>query len=238
MKNEKNKYTTIIIYMIIFLVIPAIIYITWRLAPERYYLTGMVIILLSMFIFFVRFERRKPEARELVVLAVICTIAVISRAVFAMIPHFKPMSGIIMIAGLAFGGETGFFVGAVSAFVSNFMFMQGPWTPWQMFAYGVGGLAAGLLGNCGIMRSDKPVRTAVAGCIIVIAVVGPLLDTCALFTMGVEINKASMAVTYGAGLPLNCVHGAATFVTLLLFSKPMTEKLDRMKKKYGIMREE
>ncbi len=73
-----------------------------------YYLASVLIILYTMVPFFLVFERRKPQARELVVLAVLCAIAVASRAAFKMIDHFKPMTAIIMISGMAFGPEAGF----------------------------------------------------------------------------------------------------------------------------------
>ena len=76
--------------------------------------------------------------------AVLCALAVASRAAFAAVPHFKPMLAIVMLTGIAFGPEAGFLCGAISGFASNFIFGQGPWTPWQMFAYGIGGLLAGL----------------------------------------------------------------------------------------------
>lgn len=62
-----------------------------------------------------------------------------------MLPQFKPVAAIVIISGVAFGGETGFLVGAITAFVSNFFFGQGPWTPWQMFSFGIIGFLAGIM---------------------------------------------------------------------------------------------
>jgi energy-coupling factor transport system substrate-specific component len=66
-----------------------------------------------------------------------CGIAITSRAIFIWLPHFKPMTAIIIITGIAFGTESGFLAGTISEFVSNFIFGQGPWTQWQMFALGI-----------------------------------------------------------------------------------------------------
>ena len=73
-----------------------------ELINSQYYLISVVMILSSFAVFFFTFEKRRPHARELVTLAVMSAIAVASRAVFVMIPFFKPMSGIIMITGMAF----------------------------------------------------------------------------------------------------------------------------------------
>ena len=166
--------------------------------------------------------------KDFVTLAVLSAVAVVSRAAFAMEPHFKPITGIIMICGIAFGSGTGFFVGVISAFVSNFIFGQGPWTPWQMFAYGIAGVCAGFL---------KVLLTAVYGFFVVLLIVGPILDTGSLFMMANVITKETAGAVYLSGLPVNAIHGAATFITLLLFCRPLLEKLDRMKQKYGIMNE-
>ena len=95
--------------------------------------------------FFLLFERRKPRARELIVVAVLIAIAVAGRAAFFMVPQFKPVIAIVIIAAVCFGGETGFLVGAMTGFISNFFFGQGPWTPWQMFCFGIIGFLAGIL---------------------------------------------------------------------------------------------
>ena len=69
-------------------------------------------------------------------------------------PQFKPVVALVIIAGVCFGGETGFLVGAVTGFVSNFFFGQGPWTPWQMFALGIVGFIGGILFKKGFLRKD------------------------------------------------------------------------------------
>ncbi|MFR5092309.1 MAG: ECF transporter S component [Adlercreutzia equolifaciens] len=112
-----------------------------------YYLSGTLIVLFAIVPFFVAFEGRRPTAREIAVVAVLTALAVAARAAFVWVPHFKPMAAIIMIAGIAAGPQTGFLVGSVAALASNFIFGQGPWTPWQMLAFGVVGLVAGLLAD-------------------------------------------------------------------------------------------
>lgn len=209
-----------------------------ELINQNYYLISVLIIVLSFAVFFFSYEKRKPQAREIVTLAVMSAIAVASRAIFAMIPFFKPMMGIVMITGMAFGGGAGFLTGAVSGFVSNFIFGQGPWTPWQMFAYGVGGALTGFLAKKGIMHEEKKLRTAVIGYLLIQLIVGPILDVCSIFTMGNTIATEYVLAIFGSGVIPNAIHGLATFLTLLLACKPMMEKLNRMKLKYGMMSED
>lgn len=206
-----------------------------KLINSNYYLISVIMIVLAFVVFFVSYEKKKPQAREIVTLAVMSTIAVVSRAAFIMLPFFKPMMGIVMITGMAFGPGAGFLTGAVAGFVSNFIFGQGPWTPWQMFAYGVGGAIAGFFYKKNIMHEELKFQTALVGYALIQAVVGPLLDVCSIFTMGSTITFAYVITIFGAGLVPNAIHGLATFLTLLLLGKPMMEKLNRMKVKYGMM---
>lgn len=234
-KAKKQSLTkrTVVSALIILILVPLTIYLGWRFADKQYYITGLLIILYSIIPFFIAFERKKPNARELVIIAVMCAIAVASRAAFIWAPQFKPIVGIIIIAGVALGPETGFITGAVSAFVSNFIFGQGPWTPWQMFAFGIAGFLAGLLYQKGILSRNR-LPLSIFGGLVVLLIVGPILDTQALFSMISTVTPASAGATYLSGLPLNAVHAAAVFLTLLLLSKPMFDKLDRVKLKYGL----
>lgn len=208
-----------------------------QLINSHYYLLSVVVFLLAFGVFFFSYEKKKPQAREMVTLAVMSAIAVASRAAFIMIPFFKPMSGIIMITGMAFGPGAGFLTGAVSAFVSNFIFGQGPWTPWQMFAYAMAGLLAGFLRRKNIMHEDNRFQTGVAGFVIIQFIVGPILDTCSIFTMGQVVEKEFVLSIYASGIMPNLVHAIATLLTLFLLCRPMMEKLNRMKLKYGMMDE-
>ena len=209
-----------------------------ELISGNYYLISVGLILLAFVVFFFSYERRKPQAREMVTLSVMSAIAIASRAAFAMIPFFKPINGIIMITGMAFGPGAGFLTGVVSAFVSNFIFGQGPWTPWQMFAYGVGGAIAGWLRKKDIMHEELKLQTALVGYALIQAVVGPLLDVCSIFTMSNTITAQYVITIFGSGLIPNAIHGLATALTLFLLVKPMMEKLNRMKIKYGMMNKE
>lgn len=237
-KIKKLPTHTWISVLVICLMIPVVLMASKYFGNRRYYLCSLILIILSMVPFFLSFEKRKPEAREIVTLAVMCAIAVASRAVFIMVPHFKPLTGIVMITAMAFGAEAGFLTGAVSAFVSNFIFGQGPWTPWQMFAYGLAGFLTGLLTRTDILKKEKKLPAAVFGGLEVLLVTGPILDTCSIFLMSNEVNRESAAAIYLSGLPVNAVHAAATFLTIFLLLKPMMEKLDRIKVKYGMMEEE
>lgn len=232
--DEKKKIPRKLINMlVIFILAPVTLIISWKVGAKKYYLTSVLLIFYTMIPFFLSFEKRKPQARELVVLAVMTAIAVASRAAFIMLPHFKPMTAIIIITAVSFGAEAGFLTGAMSAFISNFIFGQGPWTPWQMFAYGIAGFLSGLLFAKGIIKKEK-IPLSIFGSVIVVFLVGPMLDISSVFTASSVFSFEVFMTAFVAGLPVNLVHMVATAITLFLFSGPLFEKLDRIKLKYGM----
>ena len=219
------------------LVIPLTLFLCMRLPGRGYYITSTLVIVELIVPFLLAFESRRPQARELVVIAVLSALAVAARVVIPL-PHFKAIFAVIMLSGIAFGPEAGFMVGAVSALASNFFYGQGAYTPWQMFAFGLAGLLAGYLCRAGVMTSGKRLVTALIGGGMILVLIGPILDTCTLFTMSSVINTEAVGAVYLSGLPFNAVHGAAVFLTLLILAHPMIEKLDRIKVKYGLMEAE
>lgn len=203
-----------------------------KLPGRGYYLTSTLVIVEILIPFLLAFEDRKPQARELVVIAVLSALAVAARVAIPL-PNFKAIFAIIMLSGVAFGSETGFLVGAVSAFASNFFYGQGAYTPWQMFAYGAGGMLAGFLFAPGRLPR-KPVVMGIFGFLAVTFFVGPLLDTCSVFLTLPQIRFATAWPLYLSGFPVNLSQGLCTCLTMLLFGRPLLEKLDRVKLQYGM----
>lgn len=230
------KKSTIATLLVFLLVIPATLFLGTRLSGRAYYFTSTLVIIEIMVPFLLAFEGRKPQARELVVIAVMAALSVAARVVIP-IPNFKAIFAIIMLSGIAFGPEAGFMVGAISAFASNFFYGQGAYTPWQMFAYGAGGMLAGFVfGKKWIPR--KPLAMGIFGFFTVLLFVGPLLDTCSVFLTLPVINLKTAWPLYVSGFPVNLSQGVCTFLTMVLFGRPLLEKLDRVKVQYGMMEDE
>ncbi|MEG1823006.1 MAG: ECF transporter S component [Clostridiales bacterium] len=203
------------------------------LEDRRYYVISLLIIFETMIPFFMVFENRKPQARELILIAVIAAIAVAGRAAFFMVPQFKPVVAIVIIAGVCLGAETGFLVGALTALVSNFFVGQGPFTPWQMFSLGIIGFLAGVLFEKGWL-SKKRLPLCVFGFFSALVIYGFLMDTCTILTSAFKSQQA-FYFTYLSGLPFNFILGVATSFFLFILANPMIEKIERIKIKYGLI---
>ena len=204
------------------------------LGGRKYYFIALLILLECMLPFFLIFESRKPQARELVVIAVLCAIGVAGRAAFFMLPQFKPVMALTIIAGVAFGGETGFLVGAMTMLVSNILFSQGPWTPWQMFCMGIIGFLAGVLFRKGLLRRSR-LSLCVFGALSAILIYGGIMNPASSLMWAGELKWELVLPYYLSGFPMDCIQAAATWLFLWFAAEPMLEKMDRIKVKYGLV---
>ena len=235
-KQRKLGKRTMVAAALILLCIPLTIFAgIMYLGNQHYNITALLVLLECMLPFFLVFESRKPKARELVVIAVLCAIGVAGRSAFFMLPQFKPVLALVIIAGVAFGGETGFLVGAVTMLASNVLFSQGPWTPWQMFSMGIIGFLAGILFRKGLLRRSRG-SLAIFGAFAAIVIYGGIMNPAsALMYSSQSINWEVIMAYYVSGLPMDLIHAAATVIFLLIAAEPMLEKLDRIKVKYGLI---
>jgi energy-coupling factor transport system substrate-specific component len=233
--SDRLSRRTLISTALILLVIPAtILFGIFVLDDRKYYFVSLLIILYTMLPFALVFEKRKPQARELIVIAVLSAIAVAGRAAFFMVPQFKPVVAIVIIAGVSFGAEAGFLVGAVAGFVSNFFFGQGPWTPWQMFCFGIIGFVAGILFKKGLLKKTR-LALCLFGGLATFFIYGGIINIGSLMMFTSTFSWEALLATYASGFWFDMVHAVATVVFLAILSRPMLEKLERIKSKYGLI---
>lgn len=220
------------------LLIPAIIAFGVIVLEDRsYYFVSLLILAVTMLPFLLVFEHRKPMARELVLLATLSALAVAGRAAFFMLPQFKPVVAIVILTAVTLGPEAGFLVGAVSGFVSNFFFGQGPWTPWQMFSFGIVGFLAGILAVRGILPKKRWALCLYGG-IATVVIYGGIMNFSSAILFGGKLTVKSLLAIYASGVPFDLIHGASTVIFLFFLANPMMEKIGRVQKKYGLLEEQ
>ena len=233
--KRKLAKRTVVAAVLVLLMIPLTLYIgVFYLDNKKYYFISLLVLLECMLPFFLIFEGRKPQARELVIIAVLCAIGIAGRAALFMLPQFKPVMAVTIIAGVAFGGETGFLVGAMTMLASNVLFGQGPLTPWQMFSMGIIGFLAGILFRKGLLRRNRG-ALCVFGALAAILIYGGIMNPASALTWVGELNEKVLLTYYISGLPFDCIQAAATWLFLWFGAEPMLEKLDRVKVKYGMV---
>lgn len=184
-----------------------------------------------------QYRRLKTLRREMVVIAVMCAIAVLSRSIFFMLPQIKPMAAIVMLTGALCGKRAGAVTGAVSILLSDFMFGQGPWTLFQMIGFCLLGMLAGLFCKCFLLQNRKIITLFSIVCGILVAVVyGIIVDTGTVIMYMRPYSLHTALPVYIAGIPFNLMHGISTTIFLLLMSGPVASKLNRVKQKYQIFK--
>ncbi len=191
---------------------------------------SVLIMILTIAAFYLRFEKKKVRSRRLVIIAVMTALSVLGRFIFGALPAFKPITAIVIVTAIWMGPECGFMVGTLTALISNFYFGQGPWTPFQMLAWGFIGLTAGLL--------SKPLKKNM----VLLAIFGALSGvfySCFMDIWTVLFYEEGFVWTlYKAALitaiPYIISYAVSTVVFLLLIGKPFGEKFDRVINKYGI----
>ncbi|MDO5402480.1 MAG: ATP-binding cassette domain-containing protein [Eubacteriales bacterium] len=233
-KNMPLLTRQLVMVIMILLAVPFTIYAgIYFLGDQKFLFISLLVLLECMLPFMLLFEGRKPQARELVMIAVICAICIAGRGLFYMFPEFKPVVALVVISGAALGAETGFLVGAVTMLVSNIMFGQGPWTPWQMFALGLTGFISGLI-FYNKRYGNSPVLLSLYGMMAALLVYGGIMNFGSAVMSYAALNKETIMSFYIAGLPIDSVRAAATFVFTLFLAKPVIEKIERTRIKYGL----
>lgn len=195
-----------------------------------YYIISILIAVGAMVLVLARLDKRKTNVRRIVLIAVMTALSIVSRFIFAAVPAFKPMAAIIILTGMYLGCEAGFMCGALTAFLSNFYFGQGPWTPFQMVAFGLVGVTAGLLAS-----SLKKRR-------IVLVIYGIVAGIFYSFFMDIwtmlwaysGLNLAGYIAAIATAVPYTVLYAASNVVFLLLLERPFGRRLGRIIHKYRI----
>lgn len=199
----------------------------------NYYIVSVGVLVLSMLPFFMGFEMKKITAREITLVATFIALAVVSRALFYLVPQFKPIAAVVIASAVCVGSGRGYIVGAFSAFISNFIFGQGFWTPFQMVALGLIGFVSGALFK---KISVNRVSLSVVGFILAFVLYGLIVDMSTVISVyGSSLNIKGVLSVYLAGLPFSLTFGAATAVFLFFFGEIFIKKIKRIMIKYNIL---
>lgn len=221
----------VIKYLCVFLVAPLIVLCgVFFLGDRKYAFVSLALSVVACIPFFVSFEKGKNDARRIVIIAVMTALSVAGRFVFAPIPFFKPVTAIVIITAIYLGAEAGFITGAFSGVVSNFYFGQGPWTPFQMFAWGLIGFLAGLLAK---RLVESKVLLIIFGALSGV-VFSFIMDVWTTLWADGTFNIARFIASITTAAPFTVVYMVSNVIFLLLLTKPIGRKLQRLKTKYGI----
>lgn len=190
------------------------------------------VMILTTIPLFARFELKQIQSKEIVLLAVLAAIAALSRVPFAPLPSVQPTTFVIIMGALALGPEAGFIIGAVAAIVSNIFLGQGPWTPWQMYAWGMIGLTAGLLRHTPFMKN---IYGLISFGFIVGFSFGWFMNLWFILGFLDDLKWETFVSAYIASFYFDLAHALSNVFFLAIFSVSWLRILSRFKRKYGIL---
>lgn len=200
---------------------------------NSYLILSFGLVLVTVCVFFLRFEQRRVEPRELVLLAVLAAVAAAARIPFAAIPNVQPTTFVIMMSGYVFGAESGFMIGAVAALASNMLLGQGPWTPWQMMAWGLVGLTAGMFRRFLVHWWGKIIFGFVWAYLF--GVIMNMWGILSLGGSGTPLTLKAILIYFGASLTFDTFHAVSNLVFIVVFGNTWIKILTRFKVKYGLL---
>lgn len=218
-------------FLIMTILIPIVIGAgTYIFREKRYAFTSMIVTILACVPFFIVYERKEKNIITLILVGVMSAISIVGRLIFAVIPGFKPVTAILIITAIYFGSEAGFMTGALTAVISNFYFGQGPWTPFQMFTWGIIGLAAGLLSE---KLKENKILLCVYGAFsgVFFSLVMDIWDV--IWWDG-YLNMPRYIAMVSSSMVFTILYAVSNVIFLLCFMKPIGNRLERVKVKYGI----
>lgn len=212
--------------------VPAVLFACALLQFDQTALLTLVVAVAAVAVFFASFEASRPPLRRIMPTVVLGALAAAGRILFAPVADVKSVSAVCIVAGAVFGRQSGFMVGALAALVSNFFFGQGPWTPWQMYAWGLVGYLAGVLADRGWLdRTPALLAFGFSSALLY----GLLLNGWNAIGFVHPLTLPAVLVSFGAALPFDLMHGAATVAFLAALYLPWKKKLERIKKKYALV---
>ncbi|MCX7570574.1 ECF transporter S component [Tumebacillus sp. DT12] len=224
---KRRLYSALLILLTVALAFLAYTY--WPDGDLNWALTSLFLLLLGLGLFYLRYERAAVTSKETAVIASLAAVAIVGRILFAPFPNFKPTTYIVLLAGYVFGPRAGFMVGATAALVSNLFFGQGPWTPWQMLAWGLVGVTAGWLGR---VRGERVTAWELAGFGLIWGFLfGWIMNLWTWLSTMYPLNFTTWWLTNVRSLPFDIAHAAANVLFALLLTKTFLPILLRFRRK-------
>jgi squalene-hopene cyclase-like protein/prenyltransferase/squalene oxidase-like repeat protein len=181
---------------------------------------------------FAWYERSHPSSKVLALVATLAALAALGRVAFAPLPNVKPTTDIVLLTGYALGGAPGFVVGAAGALASNVFYGQGPWTPWQMGAWGLCGVLGALLATVAGRNLGRVPLALV--CCAAGFVYGAILDFSTWATFGGEHTLGQYLAFSATSLPFNIAHAVGNLVFCLAFGPAFVRALLRFRERFEV----
>lgn len=215
-----------IVWLLTALIFLALGYITFEYKGDFSWIVTIAVFA-TLFLSYFYFEKNSMGSKEIALIATMSTFGGLGRVLFASLPYVKPTTFIVAVSGLVFGPYEGFLVGSTSAFISNIFLGQGPWTPWQMFAWGVVGFISGILGK----RHKFSAEVFSFICFFYGFMFDWIMNLWFVLGYVKPLTFTKIFLAYLASFNLDIIHAASSFVFCMIFYSKFYKILSRFKKR-------
>ena len=219
------------IYITVLLMIILIVLTLIKKDTENLSLVFTLAVFLSLFLSYLYFEKSNLGTKEIALIATLSTFAAVSRAAFAALPNIKPTTFIVAISGYVFGPYEGFLIGSTAGFISNIFLGQGPWTPWQMFSWGLIGAISGVIGKRNKRISSETFSVI---CFIYGLLFNWIMNLWHVLGFIKPISLKTITLAYLSGLTFDIMHAASSFIFCIIFYESFLKVLKRFKRRLEI----
>ena len=223
----KKIYVVITVILVLFLAYLSLKYMNTANLPIVITF-GVLLMLLFSYLYF---EKSRMGTKEIALIATLSTLAAVCRAVFEPLPNIKPTTFMVAVSGYVFGPYTGFLIGSTTAFLSNIFLGQGPWTPWQMVAWGLVGFISGILGKN--KRKMSALRFSLL-CFFYGFMFDWIMNLWHVLGFVRPITVKTVLLAYLFGLTFDVLHAGSSFIFSIIFYDKFLKVLLRFKKRMDI----
>lgn len=232
---SKASFSQPSLEQVVLIALPLILFASTAFNVDQPVVLTLVVMTAASTIFLTSLDSDRSLFRQIAPTLSLAAVATVGRMLFASFPSVKPVTALCVLAGILFGKQSGFMVGTLAALLSNFFFGQGPWTPFQMYAWGMVGYLAGVLAQKGVFdlethgRAKASLRILVFGALASL-LFGAILNSWYIACFGAFLTGEGVFLAYGAGLAFDIPHAIATVGFLSVIAVPWQQKFQRLRK--------
>ena len=176
-----------------------------------------------------QYETRQISSKEVSLIAMMSGLSAVARVPFAAVPSIQPCTFLILYTGYVFGPVAGFMVGAITALVSNLLLGQGPWTVFQMLAWGLVGITAAVLPKLKVKKLGILVFGVVWGFVF-----GWIMNLWYWLAFMYPHTWTTFVFAMGSSLWFDLLHALGNAVFILLLGEKTMQVLLRFKTRFHV----
>lgn len=202
---------------------------SWPMPTLNWGLVSTLVLLAILALLMWSTGRQPTNTMVISVTAALAALASLGRILFASLPSVQPVTFLVLLSGYVFGSGTGFIIGMLTGLISNFFLGHGPWTLWQMIAWGICGLLGGFIGRG---KSDLAVMPFMIMSILAAYFYGIFMNTWHWLNLVYPLTWTTWAATWASSILFDTMHATGNVIFAIIFARPFFNYLVRYRNRF------